>query len=72
MTENNRIEYKQKLTDDLEREIVAFLNYREGGIVYIGIDKNGEIAGLENSDSDQNKNKGPFEKQHSTFLYGFV
>ena len=37
--ETNRIEYKQKLTDDLEKEAIAFLNYHEGGIIYIGIDK---------------------------------
>ena len=27
--ETNRIEYKQELTDDLEKESVAFLNYLE-------------------------------------------
>ena len=26
-SETNRIEYKQELTDDLEKEAVAFLNY---------------------------------------------
>ena len=34
--ETNRIEYKQELIDDLEKEVVAFLNYQEGGIIYIG------------------------------------
>jgi hypothetical protein len=29
--ESNRIEYKRELTDDLERAIVAFLNYHAGG-----------------------------------------
>ncbi len=31
MAETNRIEYKEKLTKDLdmEKEVVAFLNYRE-------------------------------------------
>ena len=38
MIETNRVEYKAKLTDGLEKEIVAFLNYKDGGIVYIGID----------------------------------
>jgi predicted HTH transcriptional regulator len=36
--ERNRIEYKSQLTDDFEESIVAFLNYEEGGEVYIGID----------------------------------
>ena len=38
MEESNRIELKRKLTDSLEKEVVAFLNYREGGHIYIGID----------------------------------
>ena len=37
--ENNRIEYKRELTDGLEKEVVAFLNAREGGGLYIGIEK---------------------------------
>ena len=41
--ETNRIEYKQELIDDLEKEVVAFLNYQEGGIIYIGIDKKGRL-----------------------------
>ena len=57
MTESNRIEYKTKLTDGLEKEIVAFLNYKEGGIVYIGIDKFGKSIGLEDCDELQLKIK---------------
>ncbi len=57
MTESNRIEYKQELTDSLEKEIVAFLNYREGGIIYLGINKFGEVVGLQNSDTIQLKIK---------------
>lgn len=34
MIETNRIEYKEKLTDSLEKEVVAFLNYIGGGKVY--------------------------------------
>ena len=36
-SETNRIEYKQELTDDLEKEVIAFLNYPEGGLIYLGI-----------------------------------
>ncbi|MCD8049154.1 MAG: hypothetical protein LUG52_06055 [Clostridia bacterium] len=32
MHESNRIEFKSQLNDKLEREVIAFLNYREGGI----------------------------------------
>ncbi len=37
MKESNRIELKRKLTDSLEKEVVAFLNYREGGYIHIGV-----------------------------------
>ncbi|MDR1895928.1 MAG: ATP-binding protein, partial [Prevotellaceae bacterium] len=57
MHETNRIELKQTLTDDLEREVVAFLNYREGGIIYIGIDKNGVPVGIADTDAAQLKIK---------------
>jgi hypothetical protein len=45
MPENNRIEYKRELTGGLEKEIVAFLNYHDGGIIYIGLDKFGQTYG---------------------------
>lgn len=53
MTENHRIEYKRELTDDLEKQVVAFLNAREGGVVYIGIDDDGNAVGLNNCDQLQ-------------------
>ena len=51
-TETNRIEYKQQLTDDLEKEAIAFLNYHEGGVIYIGIDKTGKVIGVSDMDGD--------------------
>jgi predicted HTH transcriptional regulator len=57
MTETNRIEYKAKLTDTLEKEVVAFLNYKEGGVVYIGVDKNADTVGIEDCDETQLKIK---------------
>lgn len=41
LQESNRIEFKVTLNDKLEKEIVAFLNNREGGALYIGIDDDG-------------------------------
>lgn len=55
--ETNRIEYKQELIDDLEKEAIAFLNYHEGGIVYIGIDKTGKVVGVSDIDGDMLKIK---------------
>jgi ATP-dependent DNA helicase RecG len=57
MTETNRIEYKRELSDGLEKEVIAFLNYREGGIIHIGIDKDGNTYGLADADGDQIKIK---------------
>ena len=57
MTESNRIEYKQELTDGLEKEVVAFLNYHEGGVIYIGVDPDGTAIGLSDCDSIQLKIK---------------
>jgi len=57
MSETNRIEYKEKLTDSLEKEVVAFLNYADGGIIYLGINSNGIVTGLSNLDEIQLKIK---------------
>ena len=56
-SETNRIEYKQQLTDDLEKEAVAFLNYSEGGIIYIGIDNKGNVINISDIDGDMLKIK---------------
>tara|TARA_B100001093_G_C26513997_1_gene878764 strand:- start:523 stop:693 length:171 start_codon:yes stop_codon:yes gene_type:complete len=53
MTETNRIEYKAKLNDHLEREAVAFLNAKEGGIIFLGIENDSNVIGLDNSDDVQ-------------------
>ncbi len=53
--ESNRIEYKAALTEMFEREVVAFLNYQEGGTIYIGIDDKGDVVGVEEADSTQLK-----------------
>jgi len=57
MPETNRIEYKRELSEGLEKEVVAFLNYREGGIIYIGINKEGKTVGVQDIDGDQLKIK---------------
>lgn len=49
--ENEYTELKQKLTKDIKKEIVAFANYK-GGIIFIGVDDNGKIIGLDNISKD--------------------
>jgi len=53
--ETNRIEYKRELNDKLEREVVAFLNYHQGGVIYIGIDNLGNTVGIDVIDDTQLK-----------------
>jgi len=52
LSENQHIELKSQLNDDvdLEKEVIAFLNTREGGKIYIGIDKSGNVVGVKNLD----------------------
>jgi hypothetical protein len=40
-----------------KKEAIAFLNYHEGGIMYIGIDKTGKIVGVSDCDGDMLKIK---------------
>lgn len=51
--ENNRIEYKKQVPEEIGKEVVAFLNYPEGGFIYIGIDKEGKTVGVDDVDSVQ-------------------
>lgn len=72
MSETNRIEYKQELNSDvdIEKEVVAFLNYHEGGIIYIGIDKHGKVVGVSDIDSDMLKIKDRIKNNISPSAMG--
>ncbi len=52
-TETNRIENKEQLNEDFEQEVIAFLNYKEGGIIYVGVRKDGQVVGLKDVDLTQ-------------------
>ena len=47
LIENNTTEFKLILTETIEREIVAFLNSKDAGDIYIGIDDFGIVIGLQ-------------------------
>ncbi len=49
MYESETVELKGIYTPDLKKEIVAFAN-TNGGMIYIGVQDNGEIIGLDNAD----------------------
>ncbi|MBQ8347338.1 MAG: ATP-binding protein [Alphaproteobacteria bacterium] len=61
MAENERTEYKEKLTAALEKEAVVFLNVH-GGTIYIGIDRNGNPVGVDKCDALQWGNKGIIDR----------
>lgn len=68
--ESNRIEYKQNLNDNFEKEVVAFLNSNEGGIVYIGIDNEGKVIGCMDIDQIQLKIKDKLKHNISPSCLG--
>ena len=49
LLENSRVEFKIKLVDDLEESIIGFLNSKDGGIIYLGVNDNGKVVGLNNN-----------------------
>jgi len=53
MFENRDIEYKRILNERFEASVISFLNSRTGGILYIGIDDDLSVYGVENPDEVQ-------------------
>ena len=47
--EDERIEYKSQMVNDVYKEVIAFAN-TDGGTIYIGIDDDGNAVGLKNVD----------------------
>lgn len=47
--EDCRNEFKIKLPEDLEETVISFLNSKDGGNIYIGVDDNGKVIGLKNN-----------------------
>ena len=47
--ENNVVEFKREFTEDLKYAVVAFAN-TEGGKVYIGINDDGSVQGIQDVD----------------------
>lgn len=49
LKESPTVEFKRELTDAIKREIIAFAN-TQGGELYIGIEDDGTVLGLDNAD----------------------
>lgn len=51
ITESTNIELKRQFTDKIKKEVVAFAN-TSGGIIYVGINDDGSVQGVENEDKE--------------------
>ena len=49
--ETENIEFKSQFTEEIYKEVIAFAN-TDGGIVYVGIDNEGNAIGLSNVDDE--------------------
>lgn len=54
MIENENVEFKENYTENIYKEIVAFLN-SYSGTIYIGYDDNGNLVGLKNAKDIEKK-----------------
>lgn len=51
ITESTTVEFKRQVTDEIRKTVVAFAN-TEGGTIYIGLDDDGTVAGVEDADGE--------------------
>ena len=51
MNETETVEFKERLNDKFEKEIVGFLNTTRGGTLYIGVDDDGKPVGVDDIDA---------------------
>lgn len=49
MYENENVEFKREFTEGIYKEVIAFAN-TDGGVIYVGVDDEGNEIGLENID----------------------
>ena len=47
--ETENIEFKLQVTDEIYKEVIAFAN-TDGGTIYVGINDNGDVVGIDNID----------------------
>ena len=70
-TETETTELKQKLTETLVKEIVAFLN-TAGGTIYVGVDDRGKVCGIDKLDENLKKTADILESQIMPDARNFV
>lgn len=47
--ESETVELKKIVVDNIKKEVIAFANC-EGGMLYVGVDDDGEVIGVDNAD----------------------
>ena len=52
--ETDKVEFKEKFTESIAKEIEAFLN-SDGGVIYVGVTDDGKIIGVKNLDESLRK-----------------
>ena len=52
--ETEKVELKRVLNETFEKEVVAFLNTHDG-VIYIGVEDNGEVCGVDKVDETMKK-----------------
>ena len=52
--ENSTVELKRQVVEDIRKTVIAFANTK-GGILYVGIENDGTIVGVEDSDKEMLK-----------------
>ena len=53
LIESEKVEFKSILNEKLEKVVVSFLNSKTGGDLYIGVNDDGTIIGVDNADKIQ-------------------
>lgn len=51
--ESETVELKEELTTDVKKEIVAFLNSKKGGAIYVGVKNDGSIIEMDDDKKDR-------------------
>jgi ATP-dependent DNA helicase RecG len=54
LAEGERIEFKREVTDDITKTVIAFAN-SGGGTIYIGLEDQGDVLGIDDVDSELNR-----------------
>lgn len=69
--EDQNVEFKQEYTTEIRKEVIAFAN-ADGGTVYVGIQKDGTVVGVDNPDDVMLKIAGSLKDAIAPDIMPFV